>query len=76
MKVWNKHKKLQGELQHHWANGTYDEEWDESNISNTFLTANGLISENKEFEVDDADNIDGLDAFGGAGGNVTSNQAP
>lgn len=34
------------------------------------------ISENKEFEVDDADNIDGLDAFGGAGGNVTSNQAP
>ena len=48
-KYWNKHKKLQGELQHHWANGTYDEEWDESNISNTFLTANGLISENKEF---------------------------
>tara|TARA_B100001564_G_C20530611_1_gene619584 strand:- start:85 stop:948 length:864 start_codon:yes stop_codon:yes gene_type:complete len=48
-KYWNNHKKLQGEFQHHWANGTYDEEWNESNVLNTFLTANGLVSENKEF---------------------------
>ncbi len=46
---WNRHKELQGEKNHHWTNGTYDKEWNESNVLNTFLTANGLASKNNKF---------------------------
>ena len=48
-------------------------------FANTNADANdgfAEVDDFAEYDVDDSENIDELEAFGGAGGNVTSNQAP